>query len=303
MKTGIKHNTLTNISTSLKFKNSIIPWLFVLPALAFTFIFRYYNMGRAFWISLHNYDIGKPPGDFIWFGNYIVLIKDPNFWNSVKNTFIYIILTLVLVFIVPIIQAIFLSELDRGRGIFSSLYLIPAVIPLSVTVILWKWIFNPNFGIANSLMDLLGLPHQAWYSDPGLTKFCIVLPGIIGGGFVVLLYLSAIMGISRDLYESAQIDGCSGFKKLYYITLPNISFMIMIQLIMTVVATSQILDSVFQFTLGGPNNASASTAYYSFDLFNNRLIFGKSTAAAFIMMFFIAIITAVQLKLDKSERE
>ena len=134
---------------------------------------------------------------------------------------------------------------------FTTLYLIPTMIPLSINVIIWKWIFNPNYGLANAIVTFFGGEPQTWYSDPTLTKLCIILPGILGGGFSVLMYLSAIMGVDRDIYEAADIDGCYGFKRLWYITLPNIRFLIMIQMILAVIGAMQILDQPLQYTTVG----------------------------------------------------
>lgn len=278
-------------------------WLFVLPGLVFTFIFRYYTMFQAFWISLHDYDMASPPGEFVGFENYISLFQNGDFWAAWKNTLIFTGLSLAITFFIPIIQALFLSEVRRGRGIFTTLYLIPTVIPLSVNVIIWKWIFSPNASLANSLAALFGQEPQAWFSDPGLAKLCIILPGVLGGGFSVLMYLSAIMGVDRDIYEAADIDGCSGLGRLWHITLPNIRFLIGIQMILAVIAAMQILDQPLQYTNGGPNGASTSVALYANRLMTDQMNYGKSAAAGFTLLVVVAMITAIQLKLDKSERE
>lgn len=284
-------------------KTLLSAWLFVLPGLVFTFIFRYYTMFQAFWISLHNYDMASPPGDFVGFDNYISLFQNPDFWSAWKNTLVFTGLSLAITFFIPIIQALFLSEVHRGRGIFTTLYLIPTVIPLSVNVIIWKWIFSPNMGLANAFAALFGQESQTWFSDPALAKLCIILPGVLGGGFSVLMYLSAIMGVGRDIYEAADIDGCSGLRRLWHVTLPNIRFLIGIQMILAVIAAMQILDQPLQYTNGGPNGASTSVALYANRLMTEQMNYGKSAAAGFTLLIVVAIITAIQLKLDQSERE
>ncbi len=287
----------------LRFKNAVTPWLFILPGLVFTFIFRYYTTFQAFWISLHDYDVAEPPGDFIGFENYIALFKNADFWSAWKNTLIFTVLSLLITFFIPIIQALFLNEVRRGRGMFTTLYLIPTMIPLSINVIIWKWIFNPNYGLANAIVTFFGGEPQTWYSDPTLTKLCIILPGILGGGFSVLMYLSAIMGVDRDIYEAADIDGCYGFKRLWYITLPNIRFLIMIQMILAVIGAMQILDQPLQYTTGGPNGASTSIALHINNLMVENVNYGKAAASGVILLVVIAIITAVEMKLDKSEKK
>jgi multiple sugar transport system permease protein len=281
----------------------VTPWLFVLPGLAFTFIWRYWTLGHSLWISLHRYEIPRPPGRFVWLQNYLALFRDPSFWQAATNTLVFTALTLGLVFLIPLIQALFLSETRRGRSLFSTLYLIPALIPLSVTVIIWKWIFSPNYGLANYLIGLVGIQAQTWYSNPGLTKQCIVIPGMIGGGFGVLLYLSAILSVPQDIIESAQLEGCSGLQRLWYITLPHVRFLVMIQLALTVIGVMQILDQPLQFAHGGPNGASTSLAYLVYDQMQVRYDYGRSTAAAFVLLIIIAAATALQMKLDRTERD
>ncbi|MDD4896949.1 MAG: sugar ABC transporter permease, partial [Atribacterota bacterium] len=224
------------------------------------------------------------------------------FWNACSNTLIFTGLVLLLTFFIPIVQAICLSEVIRGRGGFSSLYLIPAIFPLSVTVIIWKWIFHPSFGLANSLLNKFGLPSQVWYSDPRLVKLCIVIPGMVGGGFAVLLYLSAILSIPKEITEAAAIDGCSGFKKLFYITLPNMKFLIMVQLIITVMWAMQLLDAPYQYSRGGPNQAATTVAYFSYVRFYERMSLGRSSAAAFMLLIVIAALTYIQMRLNKAEK-
>ena len=277
--------------------------LFLLPGVVFTLIFRYYTMASSFWLSLHRYDVVNPPGEFVGFENYRTLLANPDFRQSWQVTLLFLIFVYLLNFWVPIVQAIFLSETRIGRGVFSSLYLIPTVVPTMANVIIWKFIFHPVYGLANRLLDTFGLPPQTWYSDPRLTVFCIVFPGIVGGGFAVLMYLSAIQGVSSEIIEAAKVDGCSSIKRLIYITLPNIKFLIVIQLILTSIGTLQILDPVIQYTMGGPSFASTSVAFLIYDRMQVRFDYGQATAIAFMLQLAIAILTILQLRLDRSEKE
>lgn len=291
-----------NKSKPLAFK-MVIPWLFVLPGLIFTAFFRYYPIIRAIWMSLFKYDIANPPGVFIWFKNYIDVIKLEEFKNAWINTLWFLLLTIILTFFIPIIQAIFLSEIrKKARRLFNIIYIIPALIPISVNVILWKWIWNPQYGIANFITNALGLGRYAWLSDAGLTKFCIIFPGIIGGGVAVLLYLAAILAIPKEILEAAQIDGCTGWQRIFYIVLPNIKFLIMIQFVTTTILILQLLDQPLQFTHGGPAGASTSVGLLiyktSLETFSQAR-FGRSSAIGMILFVFIAIATLIYLILNR----
>lgn len=283
-------------------KKTVSAWMFLLPGIAMTVWLRYYPIARAFYMSLYNYDAVNPPGKFVGLKNYLNLFKTSFYWEAWGNTFAFLFLTLVLVFWVPLVQAIFLNEITRGRKFFTTIYLVTTLIPLSVNVIVWKWIWNPDYGVANSIFRFFGGSAQAWLSNPELTKFCIIFPGIVGGGVNVLLYLSAIQGISADIYEAAALDGCVGFQKVVRIILPNIRFIVVIQLILSCISTMQILDAPFQFTSGGPSGASTSMGIYIYNSVYSDLSFGKSTAASVTLFIIIAVLTVVQMKLDRSER-
>ena len=226
---------------SASFRKALSPWLFMLPGIIFTVWLRYYPIIKSFYMSLFSYDAVNPPGHFAGFQNYINLFTAAYYLDAWKNTFIFLILQLFLVFWVPLVQAIFLNELKRFQKTFSTIYLITALIPISVSVILWKWIWNPDFGLANQIVKAFGLPQQMWLSNPALTKFCIIFPGFVGGGVGVLLFLSAINGISEDVLEASQLDGCSGWQRIRHIILPNIRFIIIIQLVLAVISSMQIL--------------------------------------------------------------
>lgn len=281
---------------------AIVPWLFVLPGLVFTLWLKYYPIARGLYMSFFEYDIVKPPGRFTGFGQYARLLQDPLYWDAWKNTFAYLLLTLAITFVIPIIQALFLNELGRLHRFFSTIYLVPAFISLSVNVMLWKWVWNPDYGLANVVTKVFGLGTFTWLSDPRLTKFSIVFPGIIGGGMTVLLYLAAIKGISEELYDAAAIDGCSGWSRMRHITLPNIRFLISIQLVLCVIGVMQILDGPFQFTNGGPHGVSTSMALFIYQAGNQYVLYGKASAASILLFLVVLAMSIFQVKMEKSEK-
>lgn len=284
-------------------KQRICAWLFLIPGIITTIWLRYYPILKAFYMSLFRFDPVNPPGKFIAFKNYHNLFHTSFYWEAWGNTFAFLFLTLLLVFWVPLVQAIFLNEIMKGRKLFTTVYLITTLIPMSVNVIVWKWIWDPDYGLANQIFKFFGGNAQIWLSNPELTKFCIIFPGIVGGGVNVLLYLTAIQGISKDICEAAALDGCIGFQKVRYIILPNITFIIVIQLILSCISTMQILDLPFQFASGGPSGSSTSMGIYIYNAVYTDLNYGKSAAASITLFIIIAILTVVQMKLDKSEAD
>lgn len=286
-------------------RKKMTPWLFVLPGLAITILLRYVTLGISFFWSFFNVTVAEMPGKFLGLQNYFDLIDSAAFKQSLVNTLLYVGLTFVMCFPIPILQALILNEIrnKKIKNWISTFYILPAVIPGTIVIVIWRWIWNPQYGIANYLLQALQIPPQAWLGDPNLVKFCIVFPGILGGGFAVLLYYAAILGVSDDIVEAAAIDGCTGIKKIRYIILPNIKFMIGVQVITTIIGTFQISDTIFQYTAGGPAGASNSLGLHIYKLFNEEFKYGHASALSIILLVVIAVLTMIQLAVDKSTQD
>ncbi|HEY5587102.1 MAG TPA: sugar ABC transporter permease [Ruminiclostridium sp.] len=283
-------------------KRALIPWLFLIPGLFFTILLRYYTIFQGLKLAFYKYNLADPPGDFIGFKNFEYLFKNKAYWTAWYNSFVFFGLIIGLNFFIPLIEALLLAEIVKLRSFFSTLYILPAVIPLTVNVLLWRWIYDPSYGIANRIITIFGGKPMLWLSDVHMVKFCIILPGVVGGGLGVLLYLAAILGVSEDIKEAAQIDGCAGFKRLFYITLPNIKFMIFIQLLLTTMGAFQLLDLPFQYTNGGPGDAAQTVSVLIYHLFTRNFDYGQASAASIPLLLVICIITFIQLRLNKEEK-
>lgn len=288
----------------LSFKKEFIPWLFVIPGILFTLFLKYYPILQAFKVSFFQYNYGnEEESKFIGFDNYANMFKEGFYKQAWINTAIFLVLIMVMTFFIPIIQAIFLNELVKTRKIFTIMYIIPAVIPVTVTVLIWKLLWNPDYGFINVILQWMGFEPKLWLSDLSWVKFCIVFPGVIGGGVAVLMYLAAIMGIPQEIVESAQIDGCVGFRRIFYITLPNIKFLIVIQVIMSIIGIMQYMNEPFMYTSGGPAGTSTTMGLYIYKAYQDDLQYGRACAASVVLLFVIVILTVIQMKLDKSETE
>ncbi len=288
---------------SYQFRRKMTPWCILFFPMLFTAWLKYYPILSAFFISLFQYDPISPPGKFVGLANYAGMFQMNLYWGAWKNTFVFLALQICLCFFIPLIQALLLNELIKLQRCLTTLYILPALIPTSVNVIIWKWIWHPDYGVANQIIKFFGGSAQTWLSDPNWVKFCIVFPGILGGGLTVLLYLSAIQGVSTDIMESAALDGCTGFGKIIHIILPNISFMIFIQLIMTVITTMQFLDVPYMYASGGPSGASTTQGIFIYNSFNQDLNYGRGSAASVILLLVIVTLTMVQMYFEKSEKE
>lgn len=283
-------------------QQKITPWLILCIPMLFTLWLKYYPILKAVYISFFNYDPINQPGEFVGLENYKTMFSTQYYWEAWGNSFVFLFLQILMVFVIPIIQALFLNELRR-KNIISTLYLLPTLIPTTINVIIWRWVWHPDYGVANQIVKFFGGQPQTWLSDPSLVKFCIIFPGVIGGGIAVLLYLSAIQGISPDIMESAALDGCTGWKRIWYITLPNIKFVIFIQFVIAVSSAMQMLDAPYMFAAGGPSGASTTQGIYIYNAFNRDYNYGRGSAASVILMLVVMVMTAIQMHFENAERE
>jgi multiple sugar transport system permease protein len=280
-----------------------IAFLFTLPAIIAFILFKYYPMAQAFYMSLFNYKVAHPPGIFVGLSNYIHAFKDPLNAKVWSNNIILFLWNLALGFWVPLVQAILLDEVRRLKTFYRVAYLLPSIIPAVASAVIWKWIYNPDWGLLNNIFERIGLPPQGWLNDPNQVKFSIMLPLILGGGLSIFIYLSALQGVPLHLYESADLDGASIWAKLRHITIPSILPIIGLNFILTLTSAFQIFDQIYIMTLGGPADASRVIAlniyYYAFE----RIQMGYASAMSILLFLVTFVLVAIQLRLTRGEAQ
>ncbi len=284
---------------SYKTKTFLTGILFITPAVIVFTLFKYIPIIQAFKMSFYNWNIMNPPGDFIGLKNFSLIFSSTLFKTALKNNLIIFGLGLLFGFWVPILQAVFLNEIKRGQYFFRIFYLLPMAVPPMAGFILWKWIYHPDYGALNSLLVKFGLQPIGWLTDPKIAKISLTLPGLLGGGLGIFVYLSAIQGISPELFESAEIDGASPFQKFCFILLPRIKFVIIIQFILVLSGIFQLFDQIFVLTGGGPLDSTRviSMLIYRYAFENYQM--GYASAIALIMFVLVLIATAIQMRLTK----
>jgi len=276
---------------------------FTLPAFIAFILFKYYPMAQAIYMSFFDYKVANPPGTFVGFDNYLHAFRDPLNAKVWSNNIILFLWGLVLGFWVPLVQAILLDEVRRGKTAFRVGYLLPSIIPAVATAVIWKWIYNPDWGLLNVIFVRLGLPPQGWLSDPNQAKFSLMLPLLLGGGLGIFIYLSALQGIPTHLYESAEIDGATIWDKIRFITIPSIMPIVGLQFILILTGAFQLFDNIYIMTLGGPADATRVIAlniyYYAFE----RIQMGYAAAMSVLLFLVTFILVAIQLRMSRGEAQ
>lgn len=280
-------------------------WVILLlaPAVLTIVIWKYLPMVTGSLMAFRDYHIvGASP--WIGFSNFAEVLFDSTWWASVGRTLYYMFLALSLGFIPPILLAILLQEVSRGKVIYRVIYYLPAVISGIIVIYLWKLLYNPSdIGGFNQILTSLGLPKSMWIKDEKLAMLCVILPTVWAGmGPGSLIYLAALKNIPNELYEAADIDGAGFLGKIRFIVLPRLKALIIIQFIAAFIVAAQSSDFILVMTFGGPNEATRVADLLIFEKAYLYLRFGLATTMAWILSLLLMGFTVIQIKyLSKME--
>ena len=274
-------------------RNLINGLLFTLPAIIGLIGFTIYPVLNALYYSFTEYSVIEDP---YWTGleNYTLLFtKDDLFRKSLWNTFYYVGCSVPLQVIVAFLLALLLNLKVRGQAIYRTLFYLPSIMPVVATSMLWLWIYNPQYGILNSLLGLVGIQGPGWLNSPVWAMPSLILMSVWGVGGWVVIYLAGLQDVPTEMLEAAELDGATSFQKLIHITVPLMSPYILFHVINGLIFGFQYFTEVFIMTRGGPGTA---TTVYSMYLFQNAFQYfkmGYASAMAWIMFIIVVIATLV----------
>nr|WP_042164228.1 sugar ABC transporter permease [Paenibacillus gorillae] len=272
--------------------------LFLLPAIAIFILFLWVPIVKGFVYSFYHIDFVK--GDnFVGFDNYKSVFGDSDVLIAVKNTLYYMLLCLVIGFWVPILFAIAISELRRFQGFVRVAAYLPNVLPFVVLYGLWRWFYD-SVGPINGLITKMGLDPIAFMTNKSWSMISIVFMETWQSfGSAMLIYLAAVLSIPRDWYEAAEIDGAGVWNRIRYITLPSISKLVGLLLILQIIATTQGYQSQLAMLDGGPNKATLTYSLYIVKNAFTRLDYGVASALGVLMFLVLGGIGVLQYRLQR----
>lgn len=274
--------------------------LFVLPMLIVFFFFSWSPIVQSVIMSLQKTNLLV--STWVGFDNYVEVLTDPELGRAVINTLYFAVLALVLGFPLPLFMAVLMSEVKRGKGLYSALAYLPVVIPPVVAVLLWKFFYDssPN-GVFNTVLGWVGIPPQPWLSSAAQAMPSLVLEATwAAAGGSIIIYLAALLSVPPELYDAAEVDGASIWRKVWHVTLPQLRGILFIMLILQVIATSQVFLEPFLFTGGGPAGATKTVLLYIYDkAFRNSLggDYGEATAVSVLLAIVLAVLSWLYFKL------
>jgi multiple sugar transport system permease protein len=280
--------------------------VFLAPMLIIFGVFSWGPIIQTFVMSFQDTNLvaGVEP-TFVGLDNFTKVLNDPLFGIAVRNTAYFAFLALVIGYPIPLILAVVMSELRGRRGLLSVLAYLPVVIPPVVAVLLWKVFYNPRpTGVFNSILDWVGLGPVPW-----LQSAATVMPSLVveatwaAAGGTIIIYLAALHSVPPELYDAADVDGASIWRKIRHVTLPHLRGVLFITLILQVIATSQVFLEPFLFTGGGPANATMTVLLLIYKYaFQNSIggDYGAATALSLMLAVFLAILSAVYFRVTRS---
>jgi len=273
--------------------------LFLLPSLLGLLVFKLIPIISSLGLTLFEWDLLTPP-EFVGLGNFERLIKDRDFLSALQHTLTFIIGYIPLVMALGLGVAVALNQRIRGKTAFRTLFYLPVVSSWVAVALLWKWIFNPRFGLVNFGLSLLGIDGPGWLFDPNWAMPAIILTSVWKDiGFVMIMFLAGLQGIPEVYYEAASIDGATSWQRFWRITLPLLSPTTFFALVITLINSFQLFDQVWIMTGGGPAGATSVVVE---QIVNNAFRYSRMGYAATLswaLFALVFLITIFQMRLQR----
>jgi multiple sugar transport system permease protein len=276
-------------------------YLFAFPWLIGFTLFLLYPLLASVYFSFCEYSVLKPP-IFIGTENYRDIIHDPKFWISLKNTIVFVVVSVPLSTIICIGLALLLNAKVKGQVFYRTAFYLPSLVPQVALAILWMWIFNADHGILNAGLHFLHLPEPAWLSDPKWSMSTLIVMSVWTGGNAMVIYLAGLQEVPQELLEASDLDGAKPWDKLRHVTLPMLSPVILFNVIIAMIGAFQnFVVPYIMFPGGVPD---LSTYFYVSYLFDNAMVYhkmGYACALGWIMFLIIFAMTLISLKISEKK--
>ena len=285
-------------SIARRFRGASAGYLLIAPAVFVTVLFLVIPMIVSGYWSLTHYNGIKPP-QFVGLENYVDVLTNPRFQRSFQNTVFFVVMGMSIGPVLGLGSALMLNDNLRLRAFFRTSFFLPTMTSLVVVATIWKFMYADN-GIVNAIASFFGLPGHPWLTDPTTALPAVVVTAIWQGfGFETVVFLAALQAIPREYYEAATVDGAGRWAKFRWVTLPGLRSTIVFVYVIGIIGSFQTFDQIFVMTNGGPIQSTRTIVFDLVDRFN-KLDIGGASAVAYILLILLAILSYLQLKMDRS---
>lgn len=276
--------------------------MFLLPALVFLVVFFFIPFLDTIFLSFKDFsnDIYNPT--FVGLNNYKLLLQSKEFYTTLLNTFLFLLMVVPILTILPLIVAIFINQKIKGISIYKVLIYLPVVVSIVVVAIAFKWLYAQQ-GILNYVIELLGFSPIGWLTDTKFALFSVALVTIYKGiGYYMMIYLSSLIGVPKDLYEAADVDGANEIKKHLTVTIPHIMPTIALVVTISSISALKVFAEIYVMTKGGPLNSTKTIVYYIYERAFENLDLSMAATASVVLLAVILIFSIINITFFEGKR-
>jgi multiple sugar transport system permease protein len=286
-------------TSKMKQREAVDGYLFIMPWLIGFVLWTAGPMIASIVLAFMSWDLFSDP---VWvgFANFSMLFEDRLVRISLWNTAYYTFLGVPLALTTALGMALLLDQRIHFLAWFRTFFYLPSVMPAVANAVLWMWILNPDVGLANALLRLLGLPELQWLWHPATAKPAFILMSLWGIGNAMVIFLAGLQSIPASLYEAAEIDGANWWHRFRAVTIPMLSPIILFNLVIGIIGSFQIFTNALLLTNGGPQHSTLFMVLYLYRLGFEQFRMGYASAVAWLLFIVILVFTIAQLQLAKS---
>jgi multiple sugar transport system permease protein len=285
------------------------PYFFIAPAIILLTIFSVLPIFIALFISFTNMDLAGLADysnvEFVGFENYLTVLTDPVFLKSIFNTLFYVIIGVPLVVLLSMSIAVLINlGTSKIFKVFRVVYYLPSVTNVVAVAVVWAFLYNPSFGLFNYLLESMNLSAIPWLTEPTVAKISLIILAVWRAiGLNMIIFIAALQGIPKSLYEAAMLDGATTWQQIIKITLPMLRFAIFFVTITTMIGWLQFFEEPFIMTKGGPLDGTMSVALFIYKNGFQLSNFGYAAAGSFVLFIAIITVTLVQFRMQNKESD
>lgn len=278
--------------------NQLRPYVMVTPAITIFLLFFIYPIFYMMYLSLFSWNFISPIKDFVGLQNFIELFQASEFLQVLTNSLVYTLLTVSFSIGIALLLALWLNKSGIFYGFVQGAIFSPYIISLVSVAILWMWLMDPQYGLLNWLLGLVGLPHLEWLSHPDTSLYSLVIVAVWKGiGFNTLVFIAGLQSIPKDIYEAAELDQSSKWTTFYKLTLPMLSPTLFFLIIINMIGSFQVFETIAIMTKGGPINSTNTLVYYIYENGFRFFKIGYASAAGVVLLAVVSLLTIIYFKL------
>lgn len=295
---GVSKRVAPRFNIPLRSREAIAAYLFLTPFFAFFLIFVVRAVIQAVSMSFYDWQVLRPGQTYVGLGNYQELFNDYVWWIAVKNTLVFMVLTVTGTTVVALGAAVTVTQNIRWQGFFRVVLYMPTLLSVGVVGLIWVWLLSTQYGIINYFLSFLGIQPLNWLGDESLVIPALSMTTIWWGfGFPMLIFIAGIQGIPETLYEAARIDGANSRQLFWHITLPLLKPTLLFVTVTGVISHFQVFGQPFIMTTGGPGRGSYTVIYYLYEIAWRAFRMGYGSAVAVSLAVIVATFTVIQFRL------